>query len=61
MGGFSAGPVGWGWSDAEGGERLGVPRPATLLTDHRGRAIQGLDVPGTPFAIEVGADGRVIS
>jgi hypothetical protein len=47
--------------DGDGHARLGLPESVRLLIDDRRRAVRGLGVPGTPFAIEVDGDGRVIS
>lgn len=48
-------------SDASGDEQLDLGESVRVLVDTDRRAIRGLEVPGTPFAIEIASDGRVAS
>lgn len=46
-------------TDAEGRDRLALDSIVTVLTDDRDDVISTPDLPGTPFVLEVGADGTV--
>lgn len=46
-------------TDGGGRDRLRLDNPVVVLADPDGRAMRGLDLPGTPFVISVGADGLV--
>ena len=46
-------------TDPEGPDRLGLGDPLTVLVDPTGQITANLQLPGTPFALAVNADGTV--
>ncbi|MGH9064946.1 MAG: peroxiredoxin family protein [Acidimicrobiales bacterium] len=48
-------------TDPEGPERLSLGYPLEVLVDRHSRALSDLQVPGTPFAIAINAEGTVQS